>query len=91
MTELDFYQFIHDNNIEYHWHWNDKTKQSDVIFFVPRYFINELCETLGSSIFDDEGIDCVLKDGYIAIWAADVLDYFGIDTTAIFGTDTETN
>lgn len=91
MKELDFYKFIHDNNIEHHWHWNDKTKQRDVIFLVEHYFIKDLCEILGSSIFDDEGIDCVLKDGYIALWAADVLTYFGIDTTTIFGEDTENN
>ena len=87
MKAIDFYKFINGNNIEFHWHENPETKENDVIFF-PYYFqIDDLKKLLTASDFDDEGINCVMKDGYFAFWASDILDAHGIELTEIFGED----
>ena len=84
MKSLDFYKFIQDNSIEYHWHENTKTGQQDVIFFVSFWQIKDMAKILTPTHFDDEGIECVMKDGYFAFWASSILDIYGIELTEIF-------
>ena len=89
MKAIDFYKFIYGNNIEFHWHENPETKENDVIFFLYYFQIDDLKKLLTTSDFDDEGIKCVMKDGYFAFWASDILGAHGIELTEIFGEDVE--
>ena len=87
MTALEFYKFINDNNIEYHWEDNIEIKERDVIFF-PYYFqMEDMRKIMSASDFDDKGIRCTMKDGYFAIWASEILGPNGIELTEIFGKD----
>lgn len=87
MKTIDFYKFIHDNEIEFHWHYNDETREDDVIFFVECFNVQEFNKMLPKTAFDDDAISCKMKDGYFAFWASDILDPEGIDLVEIFGKD----
>lgn len=84
MKAIDFYKFINENNIEFHWHENNETKERDVIFFPSYWQIKDMAKLLSKTDFDDEGIRCQMKDGYFAFWASDILDAHGIELTEIF-------
>lgn len=88
MKAIDFYKFIIENNIEFHWHENPFTKERDVIFFPSFYQIKDMAKLLSPSDFDDEGIPCQMKCDYFAIWASDILYSHDIELTDIFGEDT---
>lgn len=79
MTELELYKYIHDNNIE--WHIQDNDGADDVLIF-PYTFQLEEFQKLVSSI--EEGVPCVLKGNYVAIWMGDICDYYGIILENIF-------
>ena len=87
MKAIDFYKFIHENNIEFHWRENNETKESDVIFFPSYWQIKDMAKLLTNADFDDEGIRCQMKHGYFAFWASDILDAHLIELTEIFGED----
>ena len=89
MKAIDFYKFINENNIEFHWHENNETKERDVIFFPSYWQIKDMAKLLSNTDFDDEGIRCQMKDGYFAFWASDILDAHGIELTEIFGEDVQ--
>jgi hypothetical protein len=80
MTALDLYKFVHDNNIEANWYNND------VIMFIDFYLLKDLCKLFGTYTLDDDGINCVLKDGYICLWMADICEAEGIELMEIFET-----
>lgn len=82
MTEIRLYKFIVNNDIEWHYQENDGIE--DVLIFPSVYIIGEFCDLLGPTIFDDEGIVCNLKDGYLAIWMREICDYFGFEMENIF-------
>lgn len=82
MTELTLYKFINENAIEYHWH--DKKDGADVIAFIPFFNIKEFASILPSTIFDDEGIKCTMKEGYFAFWMNDICEYYGVDINNVF-------
>lgn len=82
MTELELYKYIEENNIE--WHKLDNNGVDDV-FILPYYFqIESLHKILSSCLFDDDGIECRMKDGYIVLWMRDVCEYYGIEMNNIF-------
>jgi len=81
MTELELYKYITDNEIE--WHRRDNNGKLDVIIFPSISDIDEFVE-LARGCVDDEGIECSLKDGYLAIWMQDICDYYGIDIDKVF-------
>ena len=87
MKAIDFYKFIHENNIEFHWHENNETKERDVIFFPSYRQIKDMAKLLTNADFYDEGIRCQMKDGYFAFWASEILDAHLIELTEIFGED----
>jgi len=87
MKAIDFYKFIKENDIEFHWHENNETKERDVIFFASYWQIGDMAKLLSNTDFDDDGIHCQMKDGYFAFWASDILDAHGIELTEIFGED----
>lgn len=82
MTELELYKFITDNSIE--WHHDNSDGVLDVIVFLHIYELADFMKICGSSIFDEDGIDCVMKDGYIAVWMNDICNYHGIEINNIF-------
>ena len=83
MTELELYKFINDNDIEWHKENNDGTP--DVIIFPSIYEIKDFHKILlPSSILDDGGIECRMKDGYFAFWMKDICDHFDIDINKVF-------
>lgn len=81
MKIIDFYKFIRNNDIEYHWY---DYKKKDVMFFVPCYLMKEFNDLLPASIFDDEGLSCVMKDGYLCFDASSIFDYFDWDLKDVF-------
>jgi len=85
MKALDLYKFIQDNNIEYH--WDNNNEERDVIIFPKIFEIEDFNALLPSGIFDDDGVQCVMKEGYFAIWMFDICESCDIELTEIFGED----
>ena len=81
MTELRLYRFIKDYSVEYHWHGEE------VFMFVNYPDIENLVELLDSSIFDDEGLDCTMKEGYFCYEMVHICEYYGIHPGNIFNKD----
>ncbi len=87
MTELELYKFINNNDIEWHYHNNDG--DDDVIFFINFYQFNDFVKLFESSFFDEEGYDVTMKDGYFAIWARYICEYYGIVLKNVFPPEDE--
>jgi hypothetical protein len=82
MTELKLCRFITDHNIEYTWH------NTDVLMFVPYWKISYFREILSSTLFDD-GVDCVMKDGYFGFNMRDICEYYGVELENVFQKETK--
>jgi hypothetical protein len=82
MTELKLHKYIQDNNIEWHRHDNDGEK--DIIIFPYFHQIEEFREIASADLFDDDGLECRMKDGYFAIWMNQVCEYYGIEINNVF-------
>lgn len=82
MTELKLYKFITENNIE--WHKELLRNVPDIVIFCPFNTIEQLHELLDQTIFDDEGIKCHMKDGYLAIWIAEICEHYDIEIDNVF-------
>jgi len=80
MDKLQLYKFVEGNGIEYHKSHND---ENDVILFVNIPLIEEWNKMLGS-IMDEEGINCVMKDGYFCFFMEYICEYFDIEMDEIF-------
>lgn len=78
MTELKLYKFIKSNSLEYHWH------DGDVILFIDTRNIREFMDMLGFKSFDDEGIECVMKYGYVCVNMVDICMNHGIEPENVF-------
>ena len=89
MKAIDFYKFINENDIEFRWLDNPATSDRDVIFSPSIYHIKEFNELISIDNFHEEGVVCLMKDRYFAIWASDVLPPHGIKLTEIFGEDAD--
>jgi hypothetical protein len=85
MNGVDLLKFISKNDIEYHWSFDKK----EIYLFVNITDIQEWNDLLGASIFDDEGLSCVMKDGYFAFEMVDICEYYGIDYQEIFEKENE--
>ena len=83
MTELSLYKFIHNNDIEYHWHEFEEDN-NDVVIFVHDYQLEDLRGLLSFSDYDDEGIEVILKDTYICIRMGILCEYNEIYMDNIF-------
>ena len=81
MTEIELYKYINDNGIE--WHRQDNYGTSDIIMF-PYIFQLDDFSKLIKGFTREEGFDCKLMDGYVAIWMQDICDYYGIDIEKVF-------
>lgn len=85
MKALDLYKYIKDNDIEYRWENNNNER--DVIIFPRMFEIEELNKLLPIYLYDDEGIECIMKEGYFAIWMFDICERCDIELKEIFGDD----
>ena len=83
MTELDFYKYINENNIE--WHWRNNNGTEDVIIFIYLFDLEYFCDLVKDKTdYDEYGLDVKIKNGYAIIWMNDLCDYYGIDLNEIF-------
>ena len=88
MTAIELYKFIEENNIEFHYEDNDG--KEDVIIFPYIFHIDKFYQILNAgSILDDDGIECILKDGYFAIWMNDICAYNGVELSEVFDKEKE--
>jgi len=78
-TELELYKFITENKIEYHWNADEKCYA-----FIDYDLLQEFSSILGSSVFDDDGLECVMKDGYIAFEMVNICERIDVDEKKIF-------
>lgn len=81
MTELQLYKFIQKNNIEWHKHQNEGIE--DVIIF-PSLVQTIIFVKMIDDYLDEEGIECRLKEGYLAVWMKDICEYYDIEMNEIF-------
>ena len=81
MTELQLYKFITENSIE--WSRKDNNGTMDVMIFPYTFNMEEFVKLIGKH-GPEEGIECVLANGYFAIWMNDVCNYFDIDPDNVF-------
>lgn len=78
MKTIDLYKFITKNGIEYHWH------DGDVILMINNYLLDEWNKLLGIHILDDNGLECVMKDGYFCFQMKEICEYYDIELLDIF-------
>ncbi len=78
MTAIQLYKFITECNIEYHWH------KGDVLMMPGIFWIQSFYSLLSNTHFDDEGIKCTLKDGYLVFEMRDICEYYGIELEEVF-------
>jgi hypothetical protein len=78
METIDLYKFVNDNAIEYHWHDNE------VLLMVNCKDIERFNEILPAGIFDDDGVSCVMKDGYFVFNMEQICSYCDIKLSDIF-------
>lgn len=79
MTELELYQFINDNEIEYRWEADD--------VYVWIYLGHSLKEfaALSCHFLEDGGYNVNLQETYVCIEMKEVCGYFGIELKNVFG------
>jgi len=82
MKALDLYEYIEQTGTE--WHYANNQGYEDVLIFAYFYNLQAFYQLLDPTIFDDEGIECVLKDGYMAIWMSHICEYYGIELDEVF-------
>ena len=82
MSDIELYKYIAENGIE--WHWGSNKGEEDVIIFPNFYQLDSFCKLVGSFTFDDDGIDCVLQDGYLAIWMNSICEDNDIELINVF-------
>ena len=78
MKAIDLYKFVGNYNIEYHWH------NGDVILFIHFTNIKYFYAILDATIFDDDGINCIMKDGYFCFEMNNICEYYGIELKEVF-------
>jgi hypothetical protein len=52
--------------------------------FVNIFTIEEFAKLLPSGIFDDSGIECIMKDGYFCFYMEQICNYCDIELIDIF-------
>jgi len=83
MTELELYEFIQENDIEYH-SFTDEYNQKDFLIFLRFSELKDFTKILGYNFLEEEGYDIVLKQDYVCIAMRDICEYFDIDMKNIF-------
>lgn len=95
MTELEIYKFVTENDIECRWQEiyhhttpnNPEHTTMDLFIWIPAYLLEDFCELLGESAFDDGG-DCettLCSGGYTCVSNFNyVLELYDIDAEKVF-------
>lgn len=73
MTELQLSKFIDGVECHYNGDFTELWAMMDLGDLHKFFFIST------TGLFDDEGIACVMKDGYIAVDLIPVAEYYGIE------------
>ena len=81
MKAIDLHKFVNENNIEYH---KGGYYIPTIYMFVPISLISDFNKLLGVSIFDDEGITCVMKGNYFTFEMIDICENLDIDSDEVF-------
>jgi hypothetical protein len=69
MNALKLYKFIQGNSIEWHWHEHE----NDVLVSIQSYEIKDWFGLIkGHGLLDENGIECVMKDGYMCFWMRNI-------------------
>lgn len=84
MDKLQLYKFLTEYNIEYRGALN--CGEEDILIFVNISDIEDFYNLFSSSIFDDDGLSCTMKDGYFVFWMNDICEYYGIEVDEVFQT-----
>lgn len=82
MKAIELKEFVEEQDIEYHYYVQNEDR--DVYFFVPFYCIKDFAKLLDNFDFDDGGVECYLKDGYIGFKASTILEPRGIELIEVF-------
>ena len=65
--------------------YKDVVVEDDTVYlFIPNYLISEWHRLHHCSIFDDEGITTIMKDGYFVFDMDEICDHYDINLTDIF-------
>ena len=83
MTELKLYKFITDRGLETSSYENIRNEKV-YLLFVNNAHIVEFHKLLSPSIFDDDGIECKMKDGYFAFDIGYICEYYDVDIEEVF-------
>ncbi len=90
MTATQLKEWIEENSIELKWHpvhdhlFGNNAKQLDVLIFPRLHQAKGFHKLLDPGIFDDNGIPCRFKDGYLAIWMGEICERYGIKLEEVF-------
>lgn len=87
MKAIELYKWINDSGIE--WHYYDNEGVEDVVIFPYHFQMEQFFKILSTGIFDDDGINCVIKQGYFAIWMNDICEYHDIELHEVFNKEDE--
>lgn len=92
MTELQLFQFVRENDCEYHWFTDYDYlpfHKEDVMLFVFDWHIEGFKNLLGATIMAEEGIPCNMKDGYFCFKMKSICEFFDIDMNNVFKREDE--
>jgi len=80
MAAIALYKFISEHSLEWHWFGEEVT------LFVENYLIGDFHKLFSknNSIFNEEGIQCNMRDGHFAFEMVGICEYYGLDVAEIF-------
>jgi hypothetical protein len=81
MKATDLLRFVNDNSVEYHYHDGD-------VLMMPTLDQTMEFNKLLSSCHFDEGIECIMRDGYFVFHMESICGYYGIELFDIFPNET---
>lgn len=87
MNAIELYKFINEHNIE--WHYGDNDGTEDVIIFPLIYQIEQFFKIIPNAIYDEEGLEFIMKDGYFAIWMLGICESCDIELSEVFNREDE--
>jgi hypothetical protein len=80
MTELQFYKLFNEQ-LKCEYHWNGE----QCLVFIDYWKLEDFFKAFkGSTLLTDEGQECVMKDGYIAIDIVPFCEYYDVEAENIF-------
>ena len=83
LTDIQFYKLFNEQlKCEYHW------SGEQCLVFIDKWQLEAFFDAFkGCTLLTDEGQECVIKDGYIAIDIVPFCEYYGIETEEVFEKD----